>query len=161
MFAYIANLYFAFGYYGWTRMSIAMIFNGAIGFFYIGVLVTLKRYEKFSAREVLFMKVLPIMIVLTIVLPWILQEHMITAILFGSLFWMANQPYQIWKNKDAGSVDIKYIGVFLTSVMFWTVFAFKTHTVPLMLVNPFVFVIMGTTVLLWLKHKKNLSQIPA
>jgi uncharacterized protein with PQ loop repeat len=151
MFTYMMWLYFAFGYYGWTKHSISSTFNGACGFFYLLVLWEFAKYGKSTPTDRVVMIMSPLMLAIMLLTPW--KETAITLFLLGSTTFMVDQLQQIRRDKNAGSVSGMYIVSFLTSTMFWTVFAYKTGQVALLIVNPFVLVIMVAIVYAWWQYR--------
>src|SRR6185295_8947923 len=55
---YMLVLFFAFGIYGLAKGSVALTFNGMIGFFYVPILWNLRKFQGFKFGETEFMFVL-------------------------------------------------------------------------------------------------------
>jgi uncharacterized protein with PQ loop repeat len=153
MFSYLSWMFVAYGYFGYWAHSVAIVFNSLCAIPYFLVLWNLWKYKGFTRAELLWSLAFPLQFVAVVVLPW--KVTLTTTILSVSLAFMAMQPIEMYRTKSAGFVSMKYALVFLASLVFWTIFAYKTRQLPLLIVNPAAFIIIGATIWLWFKYQKS------
>lgn len=161
MLDYMSWLFLAYGYFGFEAHTVSSTFNGLCAIFYFLAFWEIKKYKKYAEWERKLSCAFPFMPLVVVLMPSIeYQELATTILLFGSLPFIAMQPWKMYQSRNAGSVSLAYTLVFMSSVIFWTVFAYKTQLVPLLIVNPLVFLILCATVYFWFKYQKP-SAIPA
>lgn len=122
------NTYFVFLYavillYGFHIKSLAVIFNGillALG--HLAVLLSLYRYKKIILYEkylILLFVFLPLVMIMSPLKAWVYFFSQI-----GGVIMVIFQPIEIWKNRDIGNIDKRFIVAYLVNVSFWLIYAF-------------------------------------
>lgn len=150
LFGYWCFYFITFGIYGFYKHTAAMMINGLTGIFCIPILIGLYKKKGFTKGEKFFLCVAPAMIPIIVMIQQ--KDTFIMMLLFGILFAASFQPYEIWKKKDAGSVDIRIIIVFSAASVFWFFYALKINNWPLIVFNPLSFIILSVTYALWIKY---------
>ncbi|TAL49437.1 hypothetical protein EPN83_00825 [Patescibacteria group bacterium] len=152
LFSYLCSLFFTFLYYGIVTNSIAPVINGLLGILYLQVLFGLWRHKGFSKNERRLVKILPLIPLGMIILPW--KDTLMTAAFAGGLLAVAHQLYELWQARDPGAVDINYVSVFFVSTLFWTIYAYAAGNVPLQIINPPTLVVLTAIILLWFRYRR-------
>lgn len=153
MISYFGCTFIAFGYFGFAVHSIASVFNGVIlFFFYLKVLLTLKEFKGFSTADKWRMTLFALFAALEFLTSK--KELVMTSMMVGAVYPLWLQVYEIWVKKSVGQLDPRYISVMLSATVFWTVYAFVTHSLPLMIVNPFVIALFGAMIYFWFKFRR-------
>jgi len=153
-FGYWAVYFFAVIPYGFSIGSIALIFNGLVGIPCVYILLGLwkfkdsKWYEWPTATS--FLAILAIMIIADEVSE---KEMIFSVSLFGIFIFGLFQIYEIWKEKNAGSVDIGVQKVFILTSMFWFVYSALVGNVPLVIFNPISIMMNVVVIFLYKKYK--------
>lgn len=70
-----------------------------------------------------------------------------------SAFAILLQGWEIVKNEDAGSVDIKYILILATSILFWTGYAYSTDEKLLKVICPILLGSLSATTVAWFVYR--------
>lgn len=153
LFGYWCFYFITFGIYGIYKHTAAMMINGLLGFMCIPILVGLYKKKGFSRNEKIFLCTAPAMIPALVLLEQ--KDLFITILLFGILIAAGSQTYEIWKKKDAGSVDIRIVVVFSAASIFWFFYALKIDNLPLIIFNPLSLALLVLTAALWLKYKRR------
>lgn len=137
--------------YGWSINSIAMMVNGGLIFLYVLIMIGLWKFKGFSKLEKFLGICLLIVIVVTIFIP--AKDWMFLIVSFGSILSLIMQPYEIWKNKNSGVVEIKLIIVYLISTTFWIIYGYTINDWVLKIICPSYFVIFSITVCFWFIYR--------
>lgn len=155
LFSYLCGNFFIFLCYGVLAKSVAMVVNGLQAVLYLSVVVGLWKYKGFTDREKALCILFASLIVTMVSIPPGWRDSFLALVFAGGLFVIADQPRQIWRNKNAGNVDIHFLVVFAVSAAFWTAYGITIKNWVLTTVNPITFVIMTTTAVLWFKYRKR------
>ena len=83
------------------------------------------------------------------------KEELYTLLAIGSIYAVATQPWELFKTKHVGAVDIRLIVVYSLSAMFWVVYAFSIQAPALMLTCPIILALLVTTGALWVFYKRQ------
>jgi len=154
MISYFGCTFIAFGYFGFVVHSVASLFNGVIlFFFYLKVLLGLKKFKGFSTVEKWRIALFASLVLLEFLTNK--KELVMTGIMIGAVYPMYLQVREIWVKQSVGQLDIRYTTVMLISTLFWTVYAFVTHNLPLMIVNPFGITLFGMMIYFWFKFRQS------
>jgi uncharacterized protein with PQ loop repeat len=138
--------------YGISLSSIALIFNGSLlGLMHLPILIGLGKYKGFTRLEKFSFLIYVILLALTIVLPYKGTLYLLFS--FGNVFAQAMQPWEIVKQKNSGRVEVKLLIVYLTSTLFWVIYAFATRNLALEIICPIYLTILTATLVLWKKYK--------
>ncbi len=151
LFSYMTVVYLTFGYYGATHGSIGSVLNGLVGFFYIRVLLGLWKFKRFSKKELCLMAVFLLAGLTEVFLPW--KDLIMTLLMGAATIPLVQQVLVIRRNKNVGVLSIKFFVVFAASLTFWTIYAFATGNVPLQIVNPPMFLVVGSLFYYWFKYR--------
>ena len=152
LFAYFSCVFFSFLYYGFIVRSIAAACNGLLGFLHVLVLASLWRFKGFTSTEKVVVAALPLMIVAMATVPW--KNTLLLLIMAGSLLPLAQQPIEMWRNKSAGAVDMRFVSIFMASTIFWTIYAFAIDNWVLKVINPSALAILVVTSSLWYRYRR-------
>ncbi len=151
-FSYFGCVFFSFLCYGFIIKSVAAAFNGLLGFLHVLVLVSLWRFKGFTPIEKLLAAAFPLAIVAMVTVPW--KNALLLLLMGGSLLPMAHQPWEMWRNKSAGAVDIRFIAIFMASTVFWTIYGFAIDNWVLEIINPSALTILVITSFFWFKYRR-------
>lgn len=150
---YFTLMFVAFSIFGVHIKSIAIVFNGFLGLGHSLILLGLWRHKSFTqAEKWLGISFVAIPLAM-LILPWKNWVYLLMS--FGSLFALAMQPWEIWKNKNAGVVDIRLIGTYFLATFFWVVYSFKVGNWALKVITPSALLILGSASMLWFIYRKN------
>lgn len=147
-FAFMSCTFFVFFCYGVIIDSLAAALNGALGCFYLAVVVQLWRVRRFTAFEKLLICTIPIAVASMLFAPY--RELQLLVVLGAGLLPMLHQAWTIRRNRSIGAVDPRFLLVFLASSFFWTVYAFAIGDIVLEIINPIGLAIQSLIVALWL-----------
>ena len=151
-FSYGTAMFAAVLIYGISVNSVALSFNGLLGFFHLPIIWGLWKFKGFSRTEKLLGIFLMVVVAVMIVLPF--KDWFFLLLSFGTLISASMQAIEIWEEEDAGVVEIKLLAVFLLSNFFWIIYAFAIGNWILQIISPLFFVILTITIVLWFKNKK-------
>jgi uncharacterized protein with PQ loop repeat len=150
--SYSACFGISFLYYGLATKSLAIIFNGSIGLFSVALLLTLNKVKPFTIRQVLLVLLFFTMIVAMILLKE--KDDLLFLIMLGYTVVLSHQPFEMWKKKSVGSVDLRFIIPLLISATFWTINAFIIGNWVLQVCCPVnlstILLVLG----LWFRYRK-------
>lgn len=151
---YGAFLLMAGALYGTSIGSIALMAAGTlIGLMHLPVLVGLYKFKGYTRWN-------HALLISLFVALWFMRESphqdwFFLAFSFGSIASSVMQPYEIWRNKDAGVVAIQFVLAFLASTVFWVIYAFAIGDWVLMIISPAYLVILTATLCLWAKYRNS------
>lgn len=157
-FGYAMFYFLAFMLYGAQKQSIAMTLNGALGYVHIPILAGILKFKGFTRKEWLFLGMFSLMVPAFLVLKGDLLEIMLMACLFGILVTLGKQTIETWsfvKLRRTGGADKpialepKFLLAFMTTNVFWFVFALYIASWPLIIFNPLAFLLIGTNYVLY------------
>ncbi len=146
--------FFAFLIYGAERLSITMTLNGLLALFHIRVMRGLLKFKGFTNIEWIWLFGFAILMV-----PGMLllrggeQEIFLLVLLFGIIFTLTRQTYEVWRAKSAGALEPKYLYVFLITNVFWFVYAMFVGAWPLMIFNPMAFILFTVNLALYYRYR--------
>ena len=153
MVAYTAALFTVMFIYGISVKKIAIVFNGGLlALMCVPILRGLWKFKGFSKLEKRMSVVLAAAVAVMPFVPF--KDWFFLTLTFGNVFSLLAQPYEIWKNKDAGAVEIRLWLVFLTSTFFWVVYAFSVNDWVMKIISPAYGVINVLVIVLWLKYRR-------
>lgn len=171
---YFTADFLAFLIYGSYAMSIAMTFNALLGFGHLLVLWGLLRVKQFSVRERLLLPIIVIFPVLmyfsrtysidfgevnlwwtgTFQLKLTERELLFLLVSLGTIFALAQQPWEMYQNKSRGDVGYNLLASYTASTGFWICYAFFGANDPVL---KFLTVSAGALLVLsmclWYKYK--------
>ncbi len=67
----------------------------------------------------------------------------------GSAVALTLQPWEIWRKRSAGVVDIRLLALFFFSNTFWVIYGYAVHDWVLKILCPTYVAIIGVTIVLW------------
>ena len=140
LFIYFGCLFVTVIAYGYYIKSIAAIFNGMLGFMHLPILFGLWKYKGFTKLEKGALYVFPLMIPAMIVLPW--KDLLMISLLFGTIIPLAMQLYEMWREKSAGVINARFIGILIISTAFWVIYAFAIENWVMKVIYPVTLVIL-------------------
>lgn len=153
LFAYSTFSTITFLCYGFITSGFAVIFNGLLlGILYLIVLWDLYTFKKFTNSEKLITFGSFLFVPAIIFLPW--KDAVLTSGMIISMIPLAMQPLEMWRKKSALSVEIRFFGASALSSIFWMIYGISIGSMPLAVMNPIALLILGTTVILWLRFRK-------
>jgi uncharacterized protein with PQ loop repeat len=110
--------------YGLEEKSLAITLNGALSFFYLPILLGLKKFKGFTRGEIisaiLMLPIIPAII--------ICPEKNLVLFVFSSIsvIVIVKQFKEIMKDRDLGALSTKYIWMFLVTSIFWFIYYVTT-----------------------------------
>lgn len=133
-FFFLFFFYFiAFLFYGLSKNSLSMVFNGLLFIVCIPIIVGIISFKRLSFFEVisLFLSalVVPVMILTK------QKDIFLFILLVISLILLFLQLLTMIKEKSRGSVEIKFIIVFLITAVFWFIYSSLLSNWPLQIFN--------------------------
>ena len=138
--------------YGVETESVALIFNGSASvLFRTSIVVGLWKFKGFSRIE----KILTALFIvgLAVVISIDIDPRLLMAFLVGTVFVSLLQPFEIWRNRDAGVDEIRLLVVGLVNSLFWLVYAFACDDWALKLINPCFTALSLVTIVLWICYR--------
>jgi len=153
-FSYLGFLFLTLIVYGYSVKSISIVINGLVlGPLHFPILLGLWKFKGFSHREKLVFTISAMMLLAMILLPW--KNIVFVVINFGTIISLSLQPWEIWKNKNAGMVEIRLISVYFVSTVFWVIYAYFLGEWALKIITPIALFLFGLTIFFWLKYRKK------
>ena len=151
-FSYNIFLFAANIVYGFSQASVALILNGCLcSLMHLPILIGLGKFKGFSRLEKLLMVLYGLLLVFMIALPFKGVLYLIFS--FGNAIAQGTQPWEIWRKKNSGMVEVKLLTVYWSSTVFWIIYAFATKNLALEIICPIYLVILTATLILWKKYK--------
>lgn len=155
-FFFLFFFYFlAFIFYGISKLSLAMAFNGLLFLTCIPVVVGVIKFKKLKVLDWIsffsFMLIVPAMILLDNKD----KDILTSSLLLVSLIVLLIQLFGIIKEKSTGSMEIKFIIIFFSTSVCWLVYSFLIGNWPLQIFNSFAAVIYLLIILLYRKYNKK------
>lgn len=151
-FSYNIFLFFAGAIYGVALKSFAMVFNSCLlGTMHFPILIGLGKFKGFNKMQKSFFPLYFALLVLMAVLP---QKEFLY-LLFSSVnvVAMASQPWEIFKKKNAGMVEIRLQIIYFFSSCFWLAYAIMIDAWALEILVPIYLGLLALTVILWKKYQ--------
>ena len=157
LFIYFSFMFAIFVVYGSKRKEGAVIVNGLLFIFFIPILCGLHKFKGFSAADKLLMLVGVISLGAMLFLR--IKELIFVIYSLGGIIALAAQPWEIWKKKSSGVVEIKLLIIYFVSTLFWIVYSSSAKDYPLMLIAVLSILILSATIILWFyfRRKKRIS----
>lgn len=148
-FVYNFWYFFSFFIYGIAQNSIAITFNGAIGFLYIPILIGLHKFKGFSRKEVILSLLGFLVVPAMIFIPQKNYVLLVIVILICPI--TIEQFIEFIRNRGLGAFSIKYVIIFFSTSAFWLIYSIAILKWPLIILNA------GTTtiylVVIYLNYK--------
>lgn len=151
-FSYNLFLFTANVIYGFSLNSTVLIFNGTLsGLMHIPILIGLAKFKGLKRQEKLAFPLYAVLLLLMIVL----SQKEIIYLLFsgGNVLALAAQPYEIMKKKNSGMVEVNLLAIYLTSTIFWVIYAFTIKSLALEIICPIYLILLSITLILWRNYK--------
>ena len=86
------------------------------------------------------------------------KEELYTLLAFGSIYAVATQPWELYKTKRPGVVDIRLIIVYGLSSIFWVTYAFSVRAPALMITCPLISALILLTGGMWAIYSRRSNQ---
>lgn len=154
------GFFFAFMVYGASRGSLAMMFNGLLGFVFLRAMAGLWRFGEFGRKEwfytLFFLSYVPIMVLVED------KEHFLLFAIFSLLFGAIPQTveaYRGWRIGDPGALEPKFIAMFMVSNVFWFSYGSVVGDWVLQAFNPFSFTNLSIALLFWYLAKRKAERM--
>jgi len=143
--------FFAFLSYGLGKMSLAIIFNGLLGFLYLPVIIGLIKFKKFKLYEKIILPatalVIPAMIITT------KKDSFLFILLMIIIITVIAQALEIRREKSRGSVEIRFIIILLLTNIFWLTYSIIMDNWPLKIFNSLAIIVYLWGIYLYKKYK--------
>ena len=143
--------FFSFIFYGLEKMSLAIIFNGLLGFLYLPIVIGLIKFKKFKLYEKILLPITALVIPVMIMTAE--KDLLLFILLMVTLITIVTQVLEIRKEKSRGSVEIKFVVIFLLTNIFWLIYAFIIGNWPLEIFNSLAIVVYSWGICLYKKYK--------
>lgn len=138
--------------YGVSQDSIALIFNGLLlAVMLVPIIFGLWKFKRWSLLEkglVACFLTFPVIVAVAPAKDWLFLLFS-----FGTLASCATQPLEIWRNKDSGAVEIRFVLTFLASTIFWLIYGFAIGDWVLEIIIPGFVSIHVATLVLWYRYR--------
>lgn len=144
--------------FGLATGRIAMIVNGTLAVLHLPIILAVGRIRGFSKPERLLLLALTAAVVIDIVLP--LKGELMTLFAFGWVIGGGMQLARVWQSRSAGDLEPRLITAMLVATIFWAVYSFATHNVPIMIIAPINLVLIGLTLYLLFKYPSVKASSP-
>jgi len=153
LFAYNTGSFFIGFVYGLTIKSLAvMLIGGVLCIMHLPIMLGLFKYKKFKRWEVFFIFGLLIAVIICISLPY--KDYAFFSFNIGTIIVLTLQPWEIIKNKDAGSVEPRLNLTFAVSSIFWIIYGFAIGDWVLKIISPSYLILHSIIILMWYLYKK-------
>lgn len=121
MFAYLCFYCLTFIFYGAHRNSLALVFSGIPGLFYIPIIINVWKYKQISKTDIMASFILFLFLPFMI---WSEQKGLVHLLMFAiGAMSMLLQAYKMIKNNNYGDVDPLFLFSFFISSLFWFIYA--------------------------------------
>ncbi len=152
-FSYFTFFFIAFLFYGIHIASVAVIMNGLLAILHVPILVGLWRFKGFTRYEKIQLVPFAGMVPAMALLPW--KDELFLIFSFGTLYSLGTQPWELWKTKKTGVVEIRLVGVYFLATFFWVIYSFAVGEWVLRITTPTSLILLGLTSVLWFKYRGN------
>jgi len=157
-FFFLFFFYFiAFLFYGLSKNSLSMVFNGLLFITCIPIVVGIIKFKRLSFVEVISLfstaLVVPVMILTKY------KDIFLFILLVISLILLLSQLLTMIKEKSRGSVEIKFIIVFLITAIFWFVYSSFLNNWPLQVFNFLASIVYVLIIYFYRKYKPEIYTV--
>lgn len=108
--------------------------------------------KKVSSKDKVLLTFLALMPICLLLLPWKGVIFLICS--SGAVFAAATQPWEIYRERDAGDVDVKFVSVYTASTVFWVIYSFVIQDGPMQILTTSNLVVFVMTLLFWFYYKE-------
>ena len=155
----VSVIFFSYNFFSFTALifygahiaSGASILNGLLAFFYIPILLGLWKFKGFTRKEKVLFFLYSMMVPAIAILPW--KDEVFLIISLGIVYSVATVPWELWKMKKSGAVEIKLLIVFLVSTVFWVSYSFAIHEWVLEILTTINLILLGLATILWFRYR--------
>lgn len=155
MFAYSLFFLWSLVCYGIHLKSLTLVFCcSVLGALYLEVLVLLSVYSEISSGEIVLLAASALMVPAMILLPQ--KRTMYLIFDAGVVLFSLRQPWEIWKNRNAGVVQLGYLAAFLVSGFFWSVYSYAIRDWAMSAVCTGSTVLTGITLAFWVRFRPGM-----
>jgi len=151
LYTYTCPSFLAFIFYGIAIESISSILNGlVIGVMEIPIVLGLWKFKKWGTREKMqfyvFLTIVPVMAAFAFT-SWYNEMFLIVSL--GMIVAAASMPWELWKEEKTGDLEIRLLGAYLASTVFWWLYAFAIDEWVLEFLASFNLFFLSITTILW------------
>lgn len=155
-FVYLAALFMSGFIYGVETKSIALMTSLPLSLIHIPILLGVWKFKGFSGTEKFITAGLAVVLVVMAIAP--AKDWFFLLFSLGSAAALVGQPYEIWKNRDAGVVEITLLLVYLVSTVFWVIYGYAIHDWVLRITTPIYLAILVLTAVLWFRYRPRRNE---
>ncbi|MDO8556858.1 MAG: hypothetical protein Q7R98_00110 [Candidatus Jorgensenbacteria bacterium] len=157
-FSYATFYFLAFLVYGAEKWSIAMVFNGVLGFVHIPILAGLLKFKGFTRNEWILLGAFSTMVPAFFILDGEPQEVFLMICLLGILATLVKQTLDTWsyvKLRRSGRADKpialepRFLVSFMATNAVWFIIALCIGNWPLAVFNPLAFLLIGVNLTMY------------
>jgi len=145
--------FFAFIFYGWHKDSLAMVFNGLLFITCIPVAIGIIKFKQMRVFDWVAFALSAAIVPITIIVKE--KDTFIFLISIVSIAVLVSQLLAIIKEKSCGSIEIKFVVIFLATALCWFVYACYISNWVLQIFNIVAGVIYLAIIYLYHKYKKK------
>lgn len=139
--------------YGIAIDSFALIINGLMTLLLLlPILSGLWKFKGFDRKEWMLCVFLLGAVVALVLSPF--KDVIFLASMLGMIASAWLIPWEIFRNRDAGVVEIRMLFAGFMNASFWLVYAIAIGNWVLMLINPLILVSIVVTITLWWKYRR-------
>jgi uncharacterized protein with PQ loop repeat len=151
-FFFLLFFYFiAFTFYGFSKNSLAIIFNSLLFLPCAPIVIGIIRFKKLTrfdiASLILTVPIVPIMILTKE------KDVFLLILLIISLAILVTQPFEMLKAKSRGSVEIWFVIIFLATSVFWFIYSSVSGNWALQLFNFCAIIVYSLIIFLYARYK--------
>lgn len=138
--------------YGWAIKSVVMMSTSSfLALMHIPLLISLAKYKGFNEIQRSFFF---LYFALLILMATVAQKELLYLVFsFVNIAAMATQPWEIFKKKNAGTVEIRLQIIYFFSSCFWLAYAIMMKAWVLEIIIPIYLCLLALTVVLWKKYQ--------
>lgn len=153
-FFFLFFFYFiAFLFYGLSKNSLSMVFNGFLFITCIPIVVGIIKFKRLSYLEIISLFVTALVVPVMIIIKQ--KDIFLFILLVISLILLLSQLLTMIKEKSKGSVEIKFIVVFLITAIFWFIYSSLLKNWPLQVFNFLASIVYILILYFYRKYKKE------
>ncbi len=145
--------FIAFFFYGLSKNSLAMTFNGFLAIPYIPLIIGLIKFKRLTFIEKLSLPIIAAIVPIMILLSEANKDYFLFFLLMTNLVILMTQPLAMLKSKTQGAVDIKFILIFSSTSIFWLIYALALGNWVLIIFNSVALLVYALIIYLYRRYQ--------
>jgi len=153
LFAYSIGSFFISFLYGISIKSLALILVcGTLCLMHLPIMAGLVKYKEFKNWEKLFIVALILVVVICSLIPY--KDYVYLTFNIGTIAMLCFQPWEIWRNKDAGSVEPRLNATYFLSTLFLLIYGIAINDWVIQIISPCYSLFHISIIIMWFVYKK-------